>query len=102
MMNERKVHFIEEVKIRVILDAEMEKQLKQYIYELTLNSIEQAKRSVSLDKDFLKKGKMAEWLGISFNTLSQWEIKGCPSCIIGGIQLFSKKEVSEWVLSHKN
>ncbi|QCI86637.1 helix-turn-helix domain-containing protein [Vagococcus zengguangii] len=41
---------------------------------------------------------MANWLGISVNTLKTYVQKGLPIIIIGGRNFYSKKEVSKFLL----
>lgn len=87
--------------LKVMLSDEQGKALKQYIFQLTQESIEEARRSAGLDKPFLKQKYMAEWLGVSVNTLKSWQAQGLPSILLDGIVLYSKDEVSKWVLQHQ-
>lgn len=88
--------------MQVQLNEEQSNSLKQYIYQITQEGIEEARRSAGLDKPFLKQKYCAEWLGISVNTLKKMESQqGLPSITIDGIVMYSKDEVSKWLLSHQ-
>lgn len=87
--------------VQVLLSEEQSTELKKYIFELTRESIEQAQKNAGLDKPFLKQKYMAEWLGISRNTLMKLEIEGLPSITLDGLKLYSKEEVSKWILLHQ-
>lgn len=87
--------------MQVTLNEEQSNSLKQYIYQITQEGIEEARRNAGLDKPFLKQKYCAEWLGISVNTLKKMESQGLPSITIDGIVMYSKDEVSKWILSHQ-
>ncbi|WP_119904681.1 hypothetical protein [Brochothrix thermosphacta] len=87
--------------MEVMLNEEQTTHLKQYIYTVATSGIEEARCHTGLDKPFLKQKNMAEWFDISVNTLKQWERNGLPTIHIEGIKLYSKDEVSKWVLSHQ-
>ncbi|MGO2267072.1 MAG: hypothetical protein ACTH54_09530 [Vagococcus salmoninarum] len=88
--------------MQVLLTEEQAASLKQYVFEITKNGIDEARKSANLDKPFLKQKYCAEWLGISVNTLKTWERQGLPSIMIDGVKLFSKKDTTKWVMKHQN
>ena len=75
--------------------------LKKYIYSLLMNVINEVRRHAGIDKPFLKQKHMAVWLDVSVVTLIKWERNGLPTIHIEGVKLYSKDEVSKWVLSHQ-
>lgn len=87
--------------IQVFLSEEQSSELKSFIYGITKESIEEARKSVGLDKPFLKQKYMAEYLGISVNSLKKLEVEGLPSVTLDGLKLYSKEDVSKWILSHQ-
>lgn len=87
--------------MQVYLSEEQSIELKKYIFELTRESIEQAQKNAGLDKPFLKQNRMSDFLGISVNTLKKLEDEGLPSITLDGLKLYSKEEVSKWILSHQ-
>lgn len=87
--------------MQVTLNEEQSNSLKQYIYQITQEGIEEARKTAGLDKPFLKQKYMAEWLGVSVNTLKKFEADNMPSIIIDGIKFYSKDEVSKWILKHQ-
>ncbi|UJF15010.1 DNA-binding protein [Jeotgalibaca sp. MA1X17-3] len=87
--------------LQVTLNEEQTADLKRYIFELTKESIEQAKKNAGLDKPFLKQIHMSNYLGISVNTLKKLELEGLPSITLDGLKLYSKEEVSKWILQHQ-
>lgn len=87
--------------MQVYLSEEQSNELKRYIFDITKQSIEEAKKNAGLDKPFLKQKYMAEFLGISVNSLKKLEIEGLPSVTLDGLKLYSKEDVSRWILSHQ-
>lgn len=87
--------------IQVTLSDEQSASLKQYIFSLTKDSIEEAKRVAGLDKPFLKQKEMAQHIGISVNTLKKMETMGLPSITIDGLKLYSKEEVAKFLLQYQ-
>lgn len=87
--------------IQVMLSEEQSAELKKYIFQITMESIEQAQRNAGLDKPFLKQKYMAEYLGISVNTLKDWQRKGLPTIVVDGVVMYSKEEVSKWLLQQQ-
>lgn len=87
--------------VQVFLSEEQSSELKSFIYGITKESIEEARKSAGLDKPFLKQKYMAEYLGISVNSLKKLEIEGLPSVTLDGLKLYSKEDVSKWILSHQ-
>lgn len=87
--------------IQVTLSDEQSASLKQHIFNITKDSIEEAKRVAGLDKPFLKQGEMAKHLGISVNTLKKLERMGLKSITIDGLKLYSKEEASRFLLEHQ-
>lgn len=88
--------------LQVMLTDEQAASLRIYIFETAKEAISEAKEVAGLDKVFLKKGEMAKWLGISYNTLSKLEREGLPSIKIDGLQLYSKEEVKAYLLAKQN
>lgn len=87
--------------MQVYLSEEQSNELKRYIFDITKQSIEEAKKNAGLDKPFLKQKYMAEFLGISVNSLKKLEIEGLPSVTLDGLKLYSKEEITKWMLGHQ-
>lgn len=87
--------------MNVYLSSKQSEDLKKYIYMITEESITAAKEDAQLDRPFLKQRYMAEYLGISVNTLKKLERDGLPSITLDGLKLYSKEDVKEWILSHQ-
>ncbi|MCI3029773.1 hypothetical protein LMF32_12030 [Desemzia sp. C1] len=87
--------------VQIILSDEQANALKKYVFEITREGIEAAKEISKINQPFLKQKFMAQFLGISVNTLIKWESQGLPTIIIDGTKLYSKQEVSKWILQHQ-
>lgn len=87
--------------MNVYLSSQQSEDLKKYIYMITKESITAAKEDAQLDRPFLKQRYMAEYLGISVNTLKKLERDGLPSITLDGLKLYSKEDVKKWILSHQ-
>lgn len=87
--------------MQVYLSREQSNELREYIYMLIKEEIELARKDAKIEQPFLKQRYMAEYLGISVNTLKKLERDGLPSITLDGLKLYSKEEVKKWVLSHQ-
>lgn len=87
--------------IQVMLTDEQSASLKQHIFNITKESIEEAKRVAGLDKPFLKQYEMADYLNICVNTLKKLERMGLPTVVIDGLKLYSKEEAVKFLLEHQ-
>lgn len=87
--------------MQVYLSEEQTNELKRFLYLVTKDSIQSAKEDAQLDQPFLKQRYMAEYLGISVNTLKKLERDGLPSITLDGLKLYSKEDVKKWILSHQ-
>jgi len=85
---------------KVMLADDQESDLKKYIYELTLESLKQARKDLSMDRSLLNKKEMAEWLSISPITLESMIRQGMPIHVMGERTFFlDKQEVRQWIMS---
>lgn len=87
--------------IAVRLDPEMDKSLRQYIYDLTKESIDQAKKDAVIDKEYLRKGEAATYIGISPKILNDWINKGLKTSVIEGVTLISKSNITEFLIDNE-
>lgn len=85
--------------MQVSLSEEQTVSLKRYIFTITQEAVEEARKSAGLDKPFLKQKYASEYLGISVNTLKSLEKQGLPSITINGLKLYSKEEMKKFLLS---
>lgn len=53
------------------------------------------------EKEYLKLGEAAAWVGVSENTIYQWQKKGLKAIKIGKNKFYSKKHISEFMEQKK-
>ena len=87
--------------IQVTLSDEQSASLKEFIYSITRESIEEARKATKSDRKFLKQKYAAEWLGVSVNKLKDFEDLGMPTIIIDGMKFYSKDDMSQWILKYQ-
>lgn len=80
-------------EIRVKLADEQERDLKKYFYEIALDTLQQAKRDLGLDRDLVNRSEIQKWLDISPQFLDELISMGLPYTLIGtkNISLANKK-----------
>ena len=83
---------------QVMLDEQQSNELKKYIFEITREAVEKATKDIGANKDFLNQREMADWIGVSVNTLKAYVREGLPIIILGGRNFYSKCEVSKFLL----
>jgi DNA-binding transcriptional regulator YiaG len=87
--------------ISVMLSAEQSASLQKYVFELTKSAIAEARNVAGIDKPFLKQQPMADYLGVSVNTIKKFEKMGMKSVTIDGLKLYSKDEATKFLLLHQ-
>jgi hypothetical protein len=88
-------------EFRVGLMPEDERALKKYLYDMLLESAEDVKRDLSLDRDLIDKKTCCEWLGISPAKLDELFARGAPISVLGERTFFiSKTKMRAWILAN--
>ncbi|EMJ7923649.1 TPA: hypothetical protein ACGVYF_001342 [Enterococcus faecium] len=97
--NERRK--IMDAGITVMLDKQQTNQLKNYVFEMTKEAIDQARIDAGLERPFLKGKEMAKYLNVSYTTFLKFKRMGLPVILLEKMELFSKEECKKWILSHQ-
>ncbi|HAP8678198.1 TPA: hypothetical protein IV208_001353, partial [Enterococcus faecium] len=74
--NERRK--IMDAGITVMLDKQQTNQLKNYVFEMTKEAIDQARIDTGLERPFLKGKEMAKYLNVSYTTFLKFKRMGLP------------------------
>ena len=69
-------------EIRVRLADEQEQDLKKYFYEVALDTLQQAKKDLGLDRDLVNRSEIQQWLDISPQFLDELMSLGLPYIFI--------------------
>lgn len=97
--NERRK--IMDAGITVMLDKQQTNQLKNYVFEMIKEAIDQARIDTGLERPFLKGKEMAKYLNVSYTTFLKFKRMGLPVILLEKMELFSKEECKKWILSHQ-
>lgn len=85
---------------QVMLSKDQEASLKKYFYQIALDTLQDAKKDLALDRDLLNQTQICEWLGCSYQTLKEFISKGLPVYVLSEKKFyFSKREVREWIIN---
>ncbi|MGM0175541.1 DNA-binding protein [Enterococcus sp. DIV0800] len=69
-------------------------------FNQALQMMKQAIEVLSADKDIVKQGEAAKHFSVSVNTLKDWVLQGAPEIRLdSGMPMYSKKAITEWLLS---
>ncbi|HAP8607310.1 TPA: hypothetical protein ACKEO2_001466, partial [Enterococcus faecium] len=85
--NERRK--IMDAGITVMLDKQQTNQLKNYVFEMTKEAIDQARIDTGLERPFLKGKEMAKYLNVSYTTFLKFKRMGLPVILLEKMELFS-------------
>lgn len=89
-------------EIKVKLADEQERDLKKYFYEIALDTLQQAKKDLGLDRDLVNRSEIQKWLDISPQFLDELISLGMPYTLIGTKKyFFSKQEVRKFIIDFK-
>jgi hypothetical protein len=87
--------------VEITLSHDQQESLGDDIYKLVTDSINQARKDASIDsKDFFRKKEACKYLNVSNNTFDHFIESGLPYHVVRGITIYSKKELSQFVLEH--
>lgn len=87
--------------VEITLSQDQQESLGDDIYKLVTDSINKARKDASLDsKDFFRKKDACKYLNVSNNTFSHFVEIGLPYHVVRGITIYSKKEISQFILEH--
>lgn len=84
-------------KLLVSLPEDLEQQLRQHYDDLVTTAVEKALSDEFLARPVLRRSALAEWLGVSPNTILKWQGYGLPTIVIDGVVMFDKMAVLGWV-----
>ena len=69
-------------------------------FNQALKMMEKAIELLTSDTDIVKQGEAAKHFSISVNTLKDWVLQGAPEIRLdSGMPLYSKKAITEWLLT---
>lgn len=87
-------------EVKILLAEDQEGDLKKYIYELTLEAIQQAKKDMNLDRDIVNRREIEAWLDVSPQFMDHLMTEGLPYTLIGSKKyFFSKQEVRKFIIN---
>lgn len=87
--------------LKVQLDSDTDKALRDFIYTLITDTVTKARRDASLDKDFLNKKSAIEFSGLGYQRFSKLVRDGVITAhTLDTTVLFSKKEIEKVILEH--
>lgn len=73
--------------------------IKSFISESVIQAVESLKAD---NRPYLTRRGMAQYLGVSESTVSNWATLGMPVAIIDGRKMYGKKACTNWIKSHEN
>lgn len=87
--------------LKVMLAEEQDNALRKYFYTIAMESLQQARKDLSIDRDIVNKTEIAAWLDISAPYLDELMVAGLPYTLIGSKKyFFSKVEVRKWIIEY--
>ncbi|HGD0971160.1 TPA: helix-turn-helix domain-containing protein [Streptococcus agalactiae] len=86
--------------MQVILPDEQVKEIQLLVSNVIKSEIQQFKTDIGLEKPYLNKLQICQYLGISNNTLDSWIKLGLPVIKIGKTIRFDKNAINSWLQSH--
>lgn len=76
-------------------------EIKTMIYQASLEALENAKKSASINKRYLSKKETMEYLSISYITLQKWIDSGLPLVKISNKHFIDLKDLHEFMNKFK-
>ena len=89
------------IEVAHVLTSEQLNDLSSQLHKVLSQSVEQVRREAGLNKEWLKKKEAAAYIGISRTTLDDWIQAGLKISLVNGVQLISKKDITEFLVAHR-
>lgn len=86
---------------QIVLDQTQKEELGKDIYMTVTNAINKARQEEQHAKPYLNKKEMAQWLGVSVDTVNKFIHNGLPVANIGGMKLIGKETTIKFLKEHE-
>ncbi|MGX7031143.1 helix-turn-helix domain-containing protein [Vagococcus zengguangii] len=84
-------------EVKIILEDNQLDTLRNTIYISLIDEINRARKDVGLEKRYMNKKEICEYLHVANNTLDKWLELGLPRIMIGGSIRYDKRSIDEWM-----
>lgn len=84
-------------EVKIILEDNQMAYLKNAVYQSLIEEIQRARNDVGLEKRYLNKKEVCEYLHVANNTLDKWIEMGLPKISIGGSIRYDKFAIDAWL-----
>ncbi|WP_251854335.1 terminase small subunit [Enterococcus italicus] len=85
--------------MEVVLTEKDANALRNFIYELIKEEVENVREDAGLDKQILKQGELADYFGVASSTIRTWETHGMPFVSFGSkLKFYDKVECRKWLM----
>lgn len=84
-------------EVRIVLEENQLQKLKKTIYVSLLEEIQRARQDAGLEKRYLNKKEICEYLNCANNTLDKWITMGLPRISVGGSVRYDKYAIDKWL-----
>lgn len=84
-------------ELTILLSDTQKHGLQETIYQLLKNEITHFENNLGLNKRYIKKCQLCQYLNLSNNTIDKLIVEGLPRININGVILYDKFEVDTWL-----
>ncbi|MGX7420743.1 helix-turn-helix transcriptional regulator [Carnobacterium gallinarum] len=87
-------------ELTILLSDTQKQRLQESIHQLLENEVTQFQIDLGLNKRYLKKNQLCQYLNLSNNTIDKLITEGLPRININGVILYDKQEIDKWLKKH--
>ncbi|WP_157456214.1 helix-turn-helix transcriptional regulator [Carnobacterium maltaromaticum] len=87
-------------ELTILLSDTQKQRLQETIHELLKSEITHFQDELGLNKRYIKKCQLCQYLNLSNNTIDKLISEGLPRININGIVLYDKSEIDHWLKNY--
>ncbi|HBI1635425.1 TPA: DNA-binding protein [Enterococcus faecalis] len=87
-------------ELTILLSDTQKQELQETIHQLLKNEITHFEDELGLNKRYIKKYQLCQYLNLSNNTIDKLITEGLPRININGVILYDKLKIDSWLKSY--
>ena len=86
-------------ELKIVLADNQLNNLRSAVYDSLIEEIQKARQDAGLERRYLNKKDLCDYLHVANNTLDKWIEMGLPRISIGGSVRYDKFAIDDWMQS---
>jgi len=87
-------------EITFMLSDKQQEAIQSKVYEIVSSQVNNFQSNLALNKKYLKKYQLCQYLNLSNNTVDKLIAEGLPYIDVDGVILYDKTLIDKWLQNH--